>query len=452
MIRRILYVVGGVVIIYLLGVLLFWSRFVPGTTVNGIPVGFLTRGDAFVNAVSQTKQQTLTFLRRDGFSEILTYEDLGVIRVSDAQILEIQRSPWLWFLDFGKAYDFPETYDYDEDTVYQAMLGLDCVSSEYQVDPQDAHIGLLSDGSVRFFPATNGSVIEKDRLLTCILESLSSHTDVLDLEALGCYQEIDLSARDQDMKLDSNVSFSSFMLDMGADVVEEIPESVLDSFVEETEDGQVLRYSLVYSYVQSLAVKYDTWNQTQKFKTIDGKILTLSHTENDTYLGWKLDVDQTANQLCSDLLSKKTSGTALWLGKGMVHEKQDIGDTYVELSIAKQHLWYVKDGEVVLDTDVITGLDSDAKRRTPTGMFKTMDFYEDYTMHGDDYTAFSEYFIRLTPNGIGIHDASWKSEFGGGLYKTEGSHGCINTPYEKVKVLYQELQQYWPQSIPVIIY
>ena len=39
--------------------------------------------------------------------------------------------------------------------------------------------------------------------------------------------------------------------------------------------------------------------------------------------------------------------------------------------------------------------------------------------------------------GIGIHDASWRDEYGGEIYKTNGSHGCINTPYEKMEQLYE---------------
>ena len=40
-----------------------------------------------------------------------------------------------------------------------------------------------------------------------------------------------------------------------------------------------------------------------------------------------------------------------------------IGDTYVEVSIAKQHLWYVENGSVVFESDIVTG------ENTPDGCF-----------------------------------------------------------------------------------
>ena len=42
--------------------------------------------------------------------------------------------------------------------------------------------------------------------------------------------------------------------------------------------------------------------------------------------------------------------------------------------------------------------------------------------------------------GIGIHDASWRSKYGGEIYKTNGSHGCINTPYNEVSALYDMVE------------
>ena len=42
--------------------------------------------------------------------------------------------------------------------------------------------------------------------------------------------------------------------------------------------------------------------------------------------------------------------------------------------------------------------------------------------------------------GIGIHDASWRSEFGGKIYKTGGSHGCINSPDYLAKAIFDNIE------------
>ena len=47
------------------------------------------------------------------------------------------------------------------------------------------------------------------------------------------------------------------------------------------------------------------------------------------------------------------------------------------------------------------------------------------------------YFMPFAYN-VGIHDASWRNgKFGGSIYKTSGSHGCINAPESVVSKLYE---------------
>ena len=50
--------------------------------------------------------------------------------------------------------------------------------------------------------------------------------------------------------------------------------------------------------------------------------------------------------------------------------------------------------------------------------------------------------------GVGMHDASWRDEFGGDIYQNEGSHGCINLPTDKA----EELYGYVEIGTPVVIY
>ena len=47
-----------------------------------------------------------------------------------------------------------------------------------------------------------------------------------------------------------------------------------------------------------------------------------------------------------------------------------------------------------------------------------------------------------------MHDASWRKEFGGEIYRTNGSHGCINLPEEIAETIYG----YVEQGFPVICY
>jgi lipoprotein-anchoring transpeptidase ErfK/SrfK len=59
---------------------------------------------------------------------------------------------------------------------------------------------------------------------------------------------------------------------------------------------------------------------------------------------------------------------------------------------------------------------------------------------GDGYSSYVNYWLAFTYSGCGIHDASWRSasEYGGTTYQGNGSHGCVNTPYDAVKKIYQK--------------
>jgi lipoprotein-anchoring transpeptidase ErfK/SrfK len=39
-------------------------------------------------------------------------------------------------------------------------------------------------------------------------------------------------------------------------------------------------------------------------------------------------------------------------------------------------------------------------------------------------------------NAVGLHDANWRSNFGGSIYAYAGSHGCVNLPPEEAAELF----------------
>ena len=49
---------------------------------------------------------------------------------------------------------------------------------------------------------------------------------------------------------------------------------------------------------------------------------------------------------------------------------------------------------------------------------------------------------------IGIHDAGWRNKFGGNIYLTNGSHGCINSPPNLANTIFNNIDA----STPVICY
>ncbi len=126
--------------------------------------------------------------------------------------------------------------------------------------------------------------------------------------------------------------------------------------------------------------------------------------------------------------------------------------TYIEVDISEQHMWFCKDGMMVLDTDVVTGAPG---MSTPTGEFSILEKMSPKVLRGYrsdgslEYATPVTYWARVTWTGIGFHDANWQPAFGGERYKQGyGSHGCINMPYKKVEKLYKMIEV----GCPVIIH
>lgn len=116
-----------------------------------------------------------------------------------------------------------------------------------------------------------------------------------------------------------------------------------------------------------------------------------------------------------------------------------VGGTYIEISLKQQHMWYYRNGELYCHTDVVTGND-DGYHNTPKGAFSIWQRQSPTVLVGAGYASPVDYWMAFTYNGVGIHDASWRSnsEYGGTTYKGNGSHGCVNTPYSAVKKIYQK--------------
>lgn len=111
-------------------------------------------------------------------------------------------------------------------------------------------------------------------------------------------------------------------------------------------------------------------------------------------------------------------------------------NSYIEVSISNQKLNYYEKGKLILTSDIVTGINNG----TPTGNFKVLNKARNINLTGDDYVSYVNYWIAFLGNSYGFHDASWRNSFGGNIYKYNGSHGCVNMPYNKVKELYDLVQ------------
>jgi len=210
----------------------------------------------------------------------------------------------------------------------------------------------------------------------------------------------------------------------------------------------VLDRDAVTDFVNRLADTYDTYGTSRTFQSTRGDLIEVT---GGTY-GTLIDREAEITFLMENLLlpqlhaQKKVLHIPSYQREGLVHGKNDIGDTYIEIDMTDQKMYYYLDGSLQLETEVVTG-NTGRHMGTPQGTFFVYAKQKNRVLRGADYSSFVKFWMPVK-GAVGIHDASWRSKFGGEIYKTAGSHGCINTPTEKMKELYDLVEV----GTPVIIF
>lgn len=126
--------------------------------------------------------------------------------------------------------------------------------------------------------------------------------------------------------------------------------------------------------------------------------------------------------------------------------RYEVGTSFVEISLENQYCWYFRENELIAEAPVVTG-NPGTGYRTPCGIFAVKYKDTDLNLVGPDWDLHVNYWMPF--NGeIGLHDACWRSEFGGDIYLTAGSHGCINMPPEAARTIFENIQV----GTPVIVY
>lgn len=188
-----------------------------------------------------------------------------------------------------------------------------------------------------------------------------------------------------------------------------------------------------------------------EYNTYNNRYFT-THSKEVVYVtkgnyGNKLNVEKEEEWFSSFVSSSDKRATRVpeYLIEAKYREKNDFGDTFIEISIDEQHLWYYVDGEVYVDTPITSG--SLAHGGTAPRVVYVYTKIPNKWLTGPTWHNFVKYWVAIQ-GSIGIHDSSWRKEYGNQSYKWNGSHGCINTPEEAMKKIFDKVEI----GTPVIVY
>lgn len=217
----------------------------------------------------------------------------------------------------------------------------------------------------------------------------------------------------------------------GSTAKETISTAALAGFVTVSEDMSVtVSKSKIESYAADMASRHSGSDYKGSFVTTGGS--TLGYTV--TYYGQKVNKSALADDIYK-CVTGGTSGTrtAPYSSKS----SKPYGGNYVEVDLSSQKLWLYKDGERIVTTSLVSGSVAEG-HRTPTGIYSIYSKETDRYLSGEGYRSFVHYWMPFL-GGYGLHDASWRSSFGGTIYYYDGSHGCVNLPSSAAKKIYNNV-------------
>ena len=450
-------IIGALVVIYLGIAAFFMSHFLVNTSINGKDFSGKTVADVEAYLKEQVADYELTILEQNNVSDVITGSEISLAykensRVQDA--LENQRQ-LLWLISLFSESDTDITIEveYDDAALEENIQNLQAVTAE-QVDPVAAHPEY--DGN-SFVVAEEqyGTTVDMETLTAKIKEHITEFDTTLDMMDEECYvmpaytsdsPEVQAACDEMNEYLKASITYP-----MDEDVV--VDKDLISKWVTYDDDMKVaFNEDAVREWMREFGKKYDTLGTTRTITTPTGKTAEVS---GGTY-GWSVDEETETKNLINSIKNGEVAERApAYKQTAASHGAQDWGSTYIEVDIAAQHMWYIVDGAVAMESDVVTGLPADG-RDTPTGVYSILYTERDSTLKGEtnpetgkpSYETPVAFWMPFTWQGHGFHDATWQSSFGGSRYQTNGSHGCVNMPYDKAEQLFNMISA----GTPVIIH
>ncbi len=440
-------------IAFLSGTVYYRDHFLKSSEINGIEIGGLTLEEAEARVENANRAYVLTVTGTDGRTEQILGSGIGLHYTEDNEIAGLlsEQNRFTWFSGIGtkKAYALSTNTVYDDALLSEAMDKLASLNTASQTAPADAYITTDSEGKYVIVPERAGTLIDVSAAREKISEAVREGETAVDLSS--CLVQPKITQADPGL-ISRRDARNTFMAASGLTYTfgskkETISGGTLAGLL--TDDGTTvsLDENAVRTLVNSWAKAYDTFGLSMNFTTHSGQTVTVPAGGD---YGWALDIDATAD----DVISAIRSGTggsrdAVFEYSAMSWENGGLGGTYVEVSTEEQKLWLYKDGEMILSTDIVTGLPTE-DRTTYKGVFAVDAKEEHATLGTYDVQGYESPVNYWAPfnGGEGLHDAPWRMAFGGNIYQTDGSHGCVNIPEENMSLIYHTISI----GTPVVVY
>ena len=441
----------------------YTSHFFEGTTINGIDSSNRTAYEVEQEIAKKMEGYSIQVKARDQEPQTIEGTDISYRYISSGEVLKLLKAqkPYEWVRGFFEktTYTASEQTAFDKSKLESEVKALNCAQKENQVAPENAYVS-FNDSEFTIVPETVGSELKVKEAYQMISDAISSDDGEVDLGSNpDAYVKADVTSDSADLQATvdayNNFARASITYTFGDETVT-LDGSTIKNWLQFDEKGQLIQDDAsfkqhIVDYVAQLAADHDTVGTERQFQTTSGRTVSVSGSA----YGWKIDQDGEVAQLTQEIQSgAQTTREPVYSMRANSYGVNDLGNTYIEVDLTEQYMWYYQDGNVIFESDIVSGLASDPKRKTPPGIFtlyykKSPDVLRG-TKKPDGTYSYEQPVTYWMPfnGGIGFHDADWQPYFGGDRYLTGGSHGCINMPPDKAGELYNIIQY----NVPIVCF
>lgn len=452
--------------IYLALTFYYKQGFMMNTWVNGVYCTGKTPEEVNRKLLQEVRAPYFTIVdKEDNFYEIPPEKISWTFDYAEALeelFVQQQSKPWYTYLNKEEQVEIKPLIRLNTEELFEIIDELAFVQKEKEL-PRELKIVMTEKGyelqdtlknrldTAAVYAYLEECLSEQDFLL----EGLEKGMLFIDLGKEGFYSDAAPDAAQakvlKDWQILKEYVYCGLVYDMGD---QQIPLAGVhaSSFIAVDEEGNIcfdqegqplINEKAIEDFINSLAEAYNTYKTELTFTSTAGEEKTIPYVN----YGTEIHIHKEIAYLTEAFREKRSEvHIPIYKRQGYVRGKDDIGDTYIEVDMGNQKMYAYLDGELLAETDIVTG-NMKKKMATPEGVVYIYAKQRNRTLRGPGYASFVKYWMPVK-GGIGLHDANWRRNFGAEIYKTDGSHGCINIPRNIMKEIYDHFEV----GTPVIMF
>lgn len=430
---------------FMAGTNAYQDVFYPGTTLNKMDIEGLTVDQVKEKLADSVKDYSLTIAFKDEECEV-TGQEVGMAfnDKADIQGLKTQQNKVRYNKTEKEALALTEddVFTYDSGALETLLKQCDALDESKMIEPENAQ--LVYDEEKNNFYLINGEQGTKlifSEVLAAVEEALEDNLSELNIADAGLYQtaaltedspkaEEVLKEADDYLKLQLEYPFSKD----GEEKKEVIDSQIISGWLYVDDNAEVQAdHDKIQEWINDMADEYNSDKVNMQFTTTSGSEIALKVPVG----GESIDTSALFEDVVKCLEDKVSGERKVPYTENAEDISKNFGGNYVEVDLTNQKLYLYKKGDLIMSSNIVSGSVSKS-HMTPTGVYQVYSMEKNTVLRGADYASPVSFWMPFN-GGVGFHDATWRSSFGGTIYQYNGSHGCINMPYEKAKTLYENI-------------